>query len=227
MSRLSLMLTLGLVHFAAAATDLVGQATETRLPTLPARHDTLAVSYAGSVIGRGIMTWARHGREQLQVYAWLGAHEGQGVTDSLFSNPATLAPVREVRTVGDTTITVFFGRDTVFITTTVADRSETKWAVAPNAPMFSSASIESLAATMPFERGASRQLLTFYAPPSTLGVRRTTIRVEERESVLNRVAWRIVADTPGGGTTFWVDALTRTVLQSDVREGSAVITFRR
>jgi hypothetical protein len=191
-----MVLALGVGLSAVPTIPLPGQPTEARLPALPARHDTLTVSYAGSVIGRGIMTRTR-------------------------------LPIREVRLVGDTTVTVIFGRDTVFVTTMAAGRSETKWAVAPSAPLFSSASIESLAATMPFERGASRQVLAYYAPPSTLGIRRTTIRVEERERVSGTAAWRIVADTPGGGTTFWVDASTRTVLQSDVREGSAVNTFRR
>ncbi len=203
------------------------QVSETVLPALPDRHDTLTVAHAGTVIGRGVMTWVRHGLEQLQVYVWTSAFNGPSVTDSLFANPATLLPVREVRTIGDTSVTVFFGRDTVFLTTAVAGRSSTSWALAPADPLYSSASIESLAATMPFERGASRSVLAFHAPPSTLGIRRTSIRVEEREPVQGVAAWRIVVDTPGGGSVFWVDEATRTVLQSDVREGNAVITFRR
>jgi hypothetical protein len=196
------------------------------VPVLPTRHDTLTVSYAGTVIGRSTMTWLRRDREQLQVYVWTNAADGSRVTDSLFADPISLEPIREVRLHGDTTVTVIFGRDTVFLTTTVNGRPETSRAVAPAAVLYSSASIESLAATMPLQPGASRRVLTYYAPPSTLGLRRTVIRVEARESVRGRAAWRIVADTPGGGTTYWIDAETRAVLQSDVREGDAVITFR-
>lgn len=197
------------------------------MQALPIRHDTLTVSYGDAVIGRGIMTWAPYGREHLQVYVWTSAADGSSVTDSLFAHPTTLLPVREVRTTGDSKVTVFFGRDTVFVTTSDSGRSSTAWAVAPPEELYSSASIESLAASMPFVRDASRSMLTFYAPPSKLGVRRTTIRVIDQEAIEGRAVWRVVADTPGGGTTFWVDAATRTVLQSDVREGSALITFRQ
>ena len=64
-----------------------------------------------------------------------------------------------------------------------------------------------------------------YAPPSQLGVRRTRIHVDAQEETLARLGMARVADTPGGGTTYWVDAVTRAVVQSDVREGDAVITF--
>jgi hypothetical protein len=124
-------------------------------------------------------------------------------------------------------VAVIFGRDTIFLTTTIAGRSETSWALAPAAGLYSSASIEALAATIPLREGASLHVLAFYAPPSTRGVRFTTIRVEERDKVRNRTRWRVVADTPGGGSTFWVDAATRKVLESEVRDGNTIVTLRR
>jgi hypothetical protein len=218
-------LAAGLLLLAAAHT-IAAQSSTPPLPALPERHDTLTVASADAVIGRGVMTWTRLGLEQLQVYFWLGAADGSPVIDSLFADPTSLVPVREVRVSGGTIVTVLYARDTVFLTTASAGASVTSWAVAPRDALFSSASIESLAATMPLERGSTRTILVFFAPPSRLGIQRVPIKVEGDEIVDGRPAWRVVAGTPGGGTTFWVGATTRTVLRSETREGSAVITFR-
>ena len=93
--------------------------------------------------------------------------------------------------------------------------------------LFSSASIEALAASMVLETGATSSFAVYYAPPARFGTRDTEIRVVGSEVVAGRRAWRVEAATVGGGTTFWIDATTRTVLQSDTREGDALITFRR
>jgi hypothetical protein len=211
--------------FCAAALPAATQSPPP-LPALPERHDTLTAVYAGTVIGRGVMTWTRSGLEQLQVYIWISAADGMKVIDSLFADPTSLRPVREVRAIGDTVVTVLYARDTVFLATASAGSTVTSWAVAPTEALFSSASIESLAATMPLSRGSTRIALVFYAPPSRLGVQRVSISVEDVQVVGGRPAWRVIAGTPGGGTTFWVDAPTRTVLRSETREGRAVITFR-
>lgn len=197
------------------------------LPALPERHDTLTVAFDGAVIGRGILTWVRRDLEQLQVYEWTSAADGSRVIDSLFTDPRTLLPIREIRIVGDSVHRVHFASDTIFLTVTAGGRSVTSHAVAPAVPIHSSAAIEMLAATMPLERGATRRVFAFYAPPSRLGARATLLRVEAPEVVEGRPAWRVTADTPGGGTTFWVDAATRTVLRMDVREGNGHVTFRR
>jgi hypothetical protein len=218
---LTAVLLTGSVHGAGA------QSSTPSLPTLPERRDTLTVAFGTRVIGRGIMTWTRRGGEQLQVYVWTSASDGSSVTDSLFADPRTLRPLREVRIVEDTVITVLFERDTIWLLTTVAGRQTTSRAVAPPPELYSSAAIESLAATMPLESGATKSFRTYYAPPSTIGVRSTMLSVEETVRIDGRAAWRVVANTPGGGTTFWVDAETRTVLQSETREGDALFTFRR
>src|SRR5690606_13628875 len=73
---------------------------------------------------------------------------------------------------------------------------------------YSSASIESLAATIQLVPGNSETFETYYAPPSRIGTRTTTIRVESLEMLEGHRAWRVSADTPGGGTTFWIDEAT-------------------
>jgi hypothetical protein len=105
--------------FCAAALPAATQSPPP-LPALPERHDTLTAVYAGTVIGRGVMTWTRSGLEQLQVYIWISAADGMKVIDSLFADPTSLRPVREVRAIGDTVVTVLYARDTVFLATASA-----------------------------------------------------------------------------------------------------------
>ncbi len=196
-------------------------------PALPSRHDTLTARYGETVIGRGIMHWARQGAEFLQVYIWTSAHDGATVTDSLFADARTLQPRREVRVLADTAIIVSYEDSALRIRTLVAGLQAEERSVPRPATAYSSASLEALAAAMPQTVGASATFDTYFAPPSPHQWRTTRIRVEATEVVGGRLAWRVVAETPGGGTTFWVDEATRTVLQSDTREGSALITFRR
>lgn len=60
----------------------------------------------------------------------------------------------------------------------------------------------------------------------TLLVRRSVpvvVRVWEPMRVDERDAWRVTAGTPGGGSTYWVHAETRTILRSEIRIGDTVI----
>lgn len=213
--------TLAALAFVGAPAAVRAQAT------LPERHDTMTVLVGDSAIGRSITTWRSRGGTFLQVREWHGATDGARVTDSLLSDRSTLEPIREVQVRGDSAVTVIFGRDTVFVTRTTAGGSSTAWAAAPAEVLYSSASVALLAAAMPFSPGATRSILTLDAQASTHGVRRTTIRVEGEAAVRGRPAWRVTADTPGGGSAFWIDAETRTVLQMDVREGGVTARFRR
>ena len=194
---------------------------------LPARHDTLVVRYGETVIGRGVLQWSRNGSELLQVYVWTSAMDGVSVTDSLFADASTLLPRREVRVLGDTTVVVEFGPGSLRVRTVAAGRDVEADSKPLPRGLFSSASIEALAASMPLETGATSRVAVFYAPPAKFGTRDTEIRVVGSEVLAGRSAWRVEAATVLGGTTFWIDAATRTVLQSDTREGDALITFRR
>lgn len=215
-------LALALMWLAPRA--LGAQTPPQALPRLAARHDTLDIRYAGQSIGTGIMEWRYVNGEHLQVYIWRSA-DGSSVTDSLFAHAETLRPRREVRVTADTVITVVFERDTIWVLSQPGGglrRSPTQ-----GADYYSSASLEALAAAMPFEVGATRWVNAYYAPPSPRGAQWVMLKVEARDTVAGRAAWRVTAGTSGGGTVYWVDAATRTVLQSDLREGEALITFRR
>lgn len=206
------------------AASIEGAAQER--PALPARLDTLTVRYGDTVIGHGVMEWSRAPDTHLQVYVWTSAFDGARVIDSLFSDPTTMRPRREVRVAGDTTHIVDFTDVSLTVSTFVAgQRTAERRLEEPG--LHSSASIEALAATVPFVLGEAEELRTFYAPPSRLAVQTTRIVVVARELVDGLPAWRVTASTPGGGTTFWVSEATRTVLRMDTREGDAVITFRR
>jgi hypothetical protein len=124
-------------------------------------------------------------------------------------------------------IMAVFAGDSIHLTTRGPKGRPSSQTVAVGTPAYSSAAIEMLAAGMPLETGATLSLPTYYAPPARLGLRTTTLRVEERVDLDGRTAWKVRADTPGGGTTFWVDTVTRAVLRMEVREGDALIIFRR
>ena len=196
-------------------------------PELPSRTDTLVVRYQSRILGQSIVGLTRRDGALVQVYVWTGAL-GQGSSiDSLVADPQTLLPTRQVRVIGDSMVVVTFGGPTLRLQTFAAGRA-TSEREAPGAPMlFSSGSLWMLAAAMPFTAGAASTVATYYSVPTVNGIRETTLRTEGREMLNGREAWRVVADTPGGGTTFWVDAETRAVLQRDTLEGGALITFRR
>lgn len=212
---------------ALAGAPLGAQEDEPDLPPLPERTDTLTATSNGVVVGRGVLEWTRRGLDQLQVYTWTSAFTGERIIDSLTSYPLTLRSVRAVQVTGDTARAIIFGRDTIWITTTVGDVSQTARAAAPAVTLRSSASLMMLAATMPFAVGARRVALVYFAPSSDLGARYVPIVVEGAESVDGRSAWRIMAGTPRGSTTFWVDARTRALLRFDAREGDTTIRFSR
>jgi len=196
------------------------------LPQLPTLHDTMIVRIGNDIIGRGITTWQRFGLEQLQVYTWVSALDGETITDSLFTDPSTLRPIRESRVTGDTTYLVHFTHDTLFISRLFNGQSTTSHAVAPSPDLYSSASVGMLAATMPLQRGASRSSLVFYGPPSQRGTQWVVLLVRSREMLSGRAAWRVVANRRADSTAYWVDEATRRILQIDEFEGTTRVTFR-
>src|SRR5688572_9825046 len=108
MSAIRVLISLAVI-IAAANAPLFAQATPSvngRL--LPVGIDTFTVSYAGAVIGHGIMARS-HARDSqlLQVYQWRSSG-GDVIVDSLFSDLGSLRPMREVRVVGDTVIEAAF-----------------------------------------------------------------------------------------------------------------------
>ena len=199
---------------------------------LPVGVDTFTVSYGGQVIGRGIMARARvAGSQMLQVYTWQG-NGSEVIVDSLFSDLASLRSLREVRVVGDTTIEVRFADDSIRLAATIPRDEMRRASVPSRSGVFSSASLESLAAAAPLAPGYDQELSVYYAPPAQLGVTSIRLRVTGSETVIDRTrasrdAWVVAATTPGGGTTFWIDKVTRAVLKYDTKEGPATIEFRR
>lgn len=204
-----------------------GASAQSGAPTLPARHDTMTVAVDGAVIGRGITRWERIGLEQVQIYTWIAALDGDAVTDSLFVDPQTLRPIRQTRVTRDTTYLMHFMRDTVFISRRVGEWTSTSRSLAPQVELYSSSSIDMLAATMPFRTGASRSVLAFYGPPARVGSRWVVLLVRSRVTLGGRSAWRVVANTQRDSTAYWVDERTRQILQMDVFEGPTRVTFRR
>jgi hypothetical protein len=161
------------------------------------------------------------------VYTWQSVQGGAWSLDSLFLDAVTLSTRLDVLISGDTTRVAAFSPGAVTIGAGRDARGAMLRSIAVPEGTVSSAAIEAIAASMPFAEGATRKVSTFYSPPSRLGLVETTIRVEGSEPVDGRAAWRVSAETPGGGTVFWIDARSRAVLQYDVREGGALITFRR
>ncbi|MFN0099893.1 MAG: hypothetical protein ACKVS7_14565 [Gemmatimonadaceae bacterium] len=202
------------------------QSPDSLRATIRPRVDTLVITQTGAAVGRRITTWTRLGLDQLIVNAEHNTVDGSRILDSTFSDPRTLRPTRSVRLSRDSVIAVLFGQDTVFVTTIIAGRSSTAWAVAPEAELFTPSSIDALAATMPLRTAATRRLLVFYAPPSTRSIQGVQLRVEGPEDVRGRAAWRVAATTPGGGSTYWIDGRTRAILRSDVRDGETLVALR-
>jgi hypothetical protein len=218
-----------LIAIVVSATALSAQtstAPALTLPTLPARHDTMLVRIGANVIGRGITVWQRFGLEQLQVYTWTSAEDGDTVIDSLFADPNTLRPIRETRVTRDTSYLVHFTRDTLFVSRLFEGKSTTSHSAAASPDLFSSASVDMLAATMPLQRGASRSVLTYYAPPSKSGTQWVVLLVRSREMLNGRAAWRVVANRRADSSVVWVDEATRRILQRDEFEGAMRVTFR-
>ncbi len=161
------------------------------------------------------------------MYAWCSALDGSWSLGSLFLDGASLRKRVDILVSGDTTRVAEYSATAVTVRTRGGPKGATTKARVVATGTYSSAAIEALAAAMPFSAGASRTISTVYGPPSRLGIVKVTIRVVGTEPVNGRAAWRVAADTPGGGTVFWIDAVSHAVLHFDTREGDALITFRR
>lgn len=193
--------------------------------------DTFVVSYAGNVIGRGITARSVNGTTLLQVYRWESA-SGDWTIDSLFSDLATLRSLRESRVVQDTLIDVRFRGDSSTITIRPKGGPPLMRSVSIASGAFSSAVLDALISSSPLAAGFQANHRFYYAPPAPYGIIPISIRVRGSEDVTDRrgarrSAWVVEASTPSGGTTYWIDKATRTVLKYDTREGPAVIEFRR
>jgi hypothetical protein len=219
-AQVVVIMTCVMPHVAAAQSS-----DSLRIPVRP-RVDTLVISQAGTVVGGRVTTWTRLGLDQLFVHAERNTRDGAWTVDSTFSDPRTLRPSRSVRYSGDSVVAVLFGHDTIFVTTIIAGRSSTAWAVAPAAELFASTSLDALAASMPLSAGATRRVLVFFAPPSSYNIQGVQLRVEAREELRGRSVWRVIATTPGGGSIYWLDDKTRTTLRSSSRDGDRVIALR-
>jgi hypothetical protein len=202
---------------------------------LPARVDTFVVSYGGSPIGRGIMGRTRIGGAQrpqlLQVYEWRSAG-GDVVVDSLFSDNVSLRPLREVRLTTDTVIEVTFRDDSIHVAVRPRIGPEQRRSYSSSPEVYSSASLEALAAASPLSPGFQQDVRVYYAPPSPHGFLGIRLRVEGSERISDpsgvaRDAWIVSVGTPDGGSVYWIDKATRAVLKYDTREGPATIEFRR
>jgi hypothetical protein len=197
--------------------------------------DTFQVSYAGRLLGVGIMDRSRVGRETvaqlLQVYTWRGGR-GDWTIDSLFAEERSLRTAREVRVSGDTTIVILYTSTGIEVVTQAGNSPVTRKFVAAAPFTYSSAALEGLVAASPLSPNYSREYVFFYAPPSARGMVRIKLHVIGSERVTDqrgrtREAWIVAADTPNGGTSYWIDRETRAVLKYDTHEGPAVIEFRR
>jgi len=198
---------------------------------LPAATDTFTVSYSGTVIGQGIMARSIAGSRLLQVYRWRSA-QGDSTLDSLFSDVRTLRSQREVRVVTDTVIEVTYTNDSILVTTRAPGAPPRRQSAFAATSAFSSAILDGLVAAAPLAEGYQQEIRFYYAPPAQLGIVATRIAVEGGEMVVDRLgrsrdAWRVVASTPSGATTFWIDKATRSILKFDTQEGPATIEFRR
>lgn len=197
--------------------------------------DTFNVSVAGDVFGRGIIARSRvqtiRGPQLLQVYSWRLAG-GMPIVDSLFSDPESLRSVRQVRVVGPTMIEVQFRGDSAHVITLTSEDSISTKSLALDAGVYSSAALDAIVAGLPLAENFEAQLQFYYAPPSDRGIESISVMVAASESVKDRAgnerdAWVVLAETRGGGTVFWVDKLTRSVLKFDTKEAGALIEFRR
>jgi hypothetical protein len=202
---------------------------------LPLGVDTFNVSYAGSVIGRGIM--ARSGVERggrshlLQVYQWRSAG-GDSTIDSLFLEPASLRSIREVRVVIDTVIEVTFRGDSARVELRPLKGPTISRTIGLGPMAYSSAALDAIVAASSLSESFVYESQFFYPPPAKYGTIPISLRVTGSERVrdrrgIDRDSWVVAAATPGGGTTYWIDKATRAVLRFDTREGPAVIEFRR
>jgi hypothetical protein len=177
------------------------------------------------------MTRTVSGSRLLQVYRWKSA-QGDSTLDSLFSDLRTLRSQRQIRVVADTVIEVTYTSDSILVTTRAHGAAARRESALSATSVFSSAILDGLAAASPLADGYQQEIRFYYAPPATLGIVAGRVSVEGSERVVDRYgrsrdAWRVLAATPSGGTTFWIDKASRSMLKFDTREGPATIEFRR
>ena len=224
--------SLFLIAFLSQGADLLGQDQRIDVSRLPRTVDTFHVSYAGNTIGRGILARSNRGSgagaQLLQVYTWRGA--GYETLDSLFTERTSLRPIREVRIAADTVIEVRFRGDSAKVEKR-APRGPTTTSSVRTAGGYASGSLDAVVSAAPLSVGYSGRAMFYYAPPSPRG----TIPIAYKVTGSSRIrvrgtehdAWVVSVDTPDGGTVYWIDKTTRSVLQFDTREGNALIEFRR
>jgi hypothetical protein len=167
----------------------------------------------------------------LQVYEWRSSG-GEGVVDSLFSDETSLRPLREVRVIRDTVIEATFRDDSIHVAVRPNVGLAQQRSLPSSPAVYSSASLEAVAAASALSAGFQQDIRAYYAPPAQSGFVAMRLRVEGSEQVRDRSgvardAWIVSVGTPGGGTTYWIDKSTRAVLKYDTREGPATIEFRR
>ena len=197
--------------------------------------DTFNVSVAGDVFGRGIIARSRvvttNGPQLLQVHSWRIAGGGR-IVDSLFSDAESLRSIRQVRVVADTVIEVQFRGDSAHVAKWPSMDSIAIRSHALEAGVYSSAALDAIVSGLPLDENYEAQLRFYFAPPSNRGVESISVmvaatdRVKDREGN-ERDAWVVLAETRGGGTVYWIDKSTRSVLKYDTKEGGALIEFRR
>jgi hypothetical protein len=199
--------------------------------------DTFNVSFAGDVFGRGIIARSRvattGGQQLLQVYSWRLAGGGM-IVDSLFSDVESLRSLRQVRVVADTVIEIVYRGDSAHVEkrSSADPYPSVRGSHALTSNVYSSAALDAIVSGLPLADDFDAQLRFFYAPPSERGVELINVRVVGSEPVRDRSgrerdAWVVATGTPAGGTVYWVDKSTRSVLQFDTREGRALLEFRR
>jgi hypothetical protein len=134
--------------------------------------------------------------------------------------------------VTDTVIEVTYTNDSILVATRSRGAPALRQSELAANSVFSSAILDGLAAAAPLADGYHQEVRFYYAPPSRLGIVTIRISVDGSEAVVDRLgrsrdAWRVLATTPSGGTTFWIDKSSRSMLKFDTHEGPATIEFRR
>ena len=132
----------------------------------------------------------------------------------------------------DTVTEVTYTNDSILVTTRAPSAPPRQQSAFTATSVFSSAILDGLVAAAPLAEGYQQEIRFYYAPPAKLGIVVTRIAVDGSEKVLDKLgrsrdAWRVLAATPSGATTFWIDKATRSILKFDTHEGPAIIEFRR
>ena len=201
---------------------------------LPEGVDTFTVSAAGEVLGKGIIARSRlSGDQWLQVYSWRFFGAGYAI-DSVFSDGTSLKSLRQVRVVDDSIFDIVFRGDSAHVVMRQAEdpHPSLRSSKALMAGVYSSTALDAIVSGLPLEQDYMTQLKFYYPPPSERGIVTIFLRVLGSEPVTDRTgkerdAWVVATGTPSGGTVYWVDKATRSVLQFDTRQSGTLLEFRR